>query len=123
MEGNLTENKEGYVIFKIDYVNISENVNAILILERNYRIHDRKIILEPNQANEVYYKDLNEFNLIPDVKEEALIPAMKEKYVQLLAYVDKLEHDPDFNRNVFNHFNLLEDFPEDVFEGMYLEFN
>lgn len=123
MEGNLTENKEGYVIFKLDYVDISEDINHMLILERNYTIQDRKIILEPNQENQVYFKDLNTFEVIPDVKKEDLNPAMKELYVQLLAYVGKLEDDPDFNRQVFNHFHYMEDFPEDVFKGMYLEFN
>lgn len=61
MEGNLTENKEGYVIFKLDYVDISEDVNHMLILERNYTIQDRKIILEPNQENQVYFKRFKYF--------------------------------------------------------------
>ena len=113
-----------YVIMELTgRVNEYNDVRYCIGVECDYIIKDKQIeLINPR----IHYREIMGVFIYIDgtVGYDVNVPSINKDIQLFRDVLDKLMNDMEFNKKVYNHFFVeMTTYPEDVFEGIYYEFN
>ena len=110
--------KQGYLINELH--NESLGSNYTIGIECDYEIKDEKIKF--SKEPQIYFKLQGIFMYLNDA---VLFYEGGEDLEKFKKHLKKMQEDEEYNKKICKHFMKIaeKDYPEDIYEGLYYEFN
>ena len=118
LEDDTMKMKQGYLINELH--NESLGSKYTIGIECDYKIQNGKIKF--SKEPQIYFKQQGQFMYLNDA---VLLYQGGEDLKKFKKHLKRLQEDEEYNKKICKYFMKMaeEDYPEDIYEGLYYEFN